>query len=83
MSLYVVYKRGEGSTEYSVECHLGAGRLTRVAALLATDRLLAIAADGDELTAIINDTTNIPWSTSAVNRWHGDFASFIYHNLIL
>lgn len=83
MALYVTYKRETGDTEYSVVCHTGMGKLDDVIGLMTEDTLISIQADSDELTKIVHNLSHIPWSTAAVNIWHGEFANFIYHNLTL
>ena len=49
----------------------------------AADFVIAVQADGDELEAVINGTSNIPYvANRAVQTWRGEMAQFIVDNLI-
>jgi hypothetical protein len=45
------------------------------------DQIVAVQADGHELSFLIEWFGNLPWSKSQVNHWRGDWAQFIFENL--
>jgi hypothetical protein len=47
-----------------------------------SDEIESVQADGDELLYIIDNFANVPYNTRRrVHLWHGEFATFIAHNL--
>lgn len=45
------------------------------------EAVITVQADGHELSEVLNTFTNVPWSTTPVNKWRGDWARFIVENL--
>ena len=68
----------EGS-KGSVSAHIGS--MKRVLEGSNLGEILLVQADGDELEKILEDFQGIPRSKSSVQKWFGDHAKFIAHNL--
>jgi TRAP-type uncharacterized transport system substrate-binding protein len=80
--MYIMMQNpGMGKKILQVEWHIGE---PMPAPLNAHNKHLVVAveADGDELTAISSGTSNFPYSKKPVQTWRGELAQFIVDNIV-
>lgn len=78
--LYIDYTLPNRQLPYTTTWHIG--ELIDGNVFLTESTIVLVQADGDELEYIKRNFTNIPFHvTKRVQRWVGDDAGFIAHNL--
>lgn len=74
--MFVKYRSANGTTD---EMSWYAGQ--RVSSYHKNLDVIEIQADCDELLFVLKKFQNLPRSNENVQRWFGDHAKFIFHNL--
>lgn len=83
MSFAILFEREGFADPHWIERHVPLGQTSFPTFVRnEPEKIIAVQADGHELSYIINHFSYVPWSNATpVNKWRGDLARFIFENL--